>query len=284
MVGGEDRAGFVRLVEEAGATRTVLVGVDVGKHDALTVAVSSWLSRLASGLTSRGACSLEAGVPGAGRGPRHAVGRMGHGGPIAGTGPCRSMPRGRRWAASSPRVSRGCVRSQLTTGSGSRLPRPRRSSMQPGRAPRPPARLRADPHRGDPNGRAPQHPGRQLTARGGGGPEERRSDSPAQTTSGTAFRVGRRAPPTTRARTPLHQPPGELESSGFTAGTPPAQTAADPKTHPETGGRSRLRTYSLDTSTPLLSAPGGPALTRPRGTRPRDASPRLPRERAAVPA
>lgn len=37
FVGGEDQAGFLRLVEEAGATRTVLVGVDVGKFDALAL-------------------------------------------------------------------------------------------------------------------------------------------------------------------------------------------------------------------------------------------------------
>lgn len=37
FVGGEDQAGFLRLVEGAGATRTVLVGIDVGKHDALAL-------------------------------------------------------------------------------------------------------------------------------------------------------------------------------------------------------------------------------------------------------
>jgi hypothetical protein len=37
FVGGEDQAGFVRLVEEVGATRAVLVGVDVGKFEALAV-------------------------------------------------------------------------------------------------------------------------------------------------------------------------------------------------------------------------------------------------------
>ena len=37
FVGGEDQAGFVRLVEEAGATRTVLVGTDVGKFEALAL-------------------------------------------------------------------------------------------------------------------------------------------------------------------------------------------------------------------------------------------------------
>jgi transposase len=37
FVGGEDQAGFCRLVEEAGATRTVLVGIDVGKFEALAL-------------------------------------------------------------------------------------------------------------------------------------------------------------------------------------------------------------------------------------------------------
>lgn len=37
FVGGEDQAAFLRLVDVAGATRTVLVGIDVGKHDALAV-------------------------------------------------------------------------------------------------------------------------------------------------------------------------------------------------------------------------------------------------------
>lgn len=35
FVGGENQAAFLRLVDVAGATRTVLVGIDVGKHDAL---------------------------------------------------------------------------------------------------------------------------------------------------------------------------------------------------------------------------------------------------------
>lgn len=37
FVGGEDQAEFLRLVDVAGATRTVLVGIDVGKHDALAL-------------------------------------------------------------------------------------------------------------------------------------------------------------------------------------------------------------------------------------------------------
>ena len=37
FVGGEDQAGFMRLVEEAGTTRTVLVGIDVGKFEALAL-------------------------------------------------------------------------------------------------------------------------------------------------------------------------------------------------------------------------------------------------------
>lgn len=37
LVGGEDRAGFVRLVEEVGSSRTILVGVDVGKFAALAL-------------------------------------------------------------------------------------------------------------------------------------------------------------------------------------------------------------------------------------------------------
>ncbi len=37
FVGGQDQAGFLRLVEEAGATRTVLVGIDVGKFEGLAL-------------------------------------------------------------------------------------------------------------------------------------------------------------------------------------------------------------------------------------------------------
>ncbi|HLN78102.1 MAG TPA: hypothetical protein VK204_13720 [Nocardioidaceae bacterium] len=35
LVGGEGQAAFLGLMSEAGATRTVLVGIDVGKHAAL---------------------------------------------------------------------------------------------------------------------------------------------------------------------------------------------------------------------------------------------------------
>jgi hypothetical protein len=45
FVGGEDQAGFCRLVEEAGATRTVLVGIDVGKFEALAL-VADWRGEL----------------------------------------------------------------------------------------------------------------------------------------------------------------------------------------------------------------------------------------------
>jgi transposase len=37
LVGGEDRASFVRLVEEVGSSRTILVGIDVGKFAALAL-------------------------------------------------------------------------------------------------------------------------------------------------------------------------------------------------------------------------------------------------------
>lgn len=66
FVGGEDQADFVRLVEEAGATRTVLVGVDVGKYDALALIADGRGELLAEpvafGLDELGVCSLEAAV------------------------------------------------------------------------------------------------------------------------------------------------------------------------------------------------------------------------------
>lgn len=66
FVGGEDQAGFLRLVEEAGATRTVLVGVDVGKYDALAL-ISDGRGELLGepvefALDQPGVCSLEAAV------------------------------------------------------------------------------------------------------------------------------------------------------------------------------------------------------------------------------
>jgi hypothetical protein len=39
LVGDEDRAGFVRRVEEAGSSRTILVGIDVGKFAALALSL-----------------------------------------------------------------------------------------------------------------------------------------------------------------------------------------------------------------------------------------------------
>ena len=37
LVDGEDRVGFLRLVDEVGASRTILVGIDVGKFAALAL-------------------------------------------------------------------------------------------------------------------------------------------------------------------------------------------------------------------------------------------------------
>jgi transposase len=66
FVGGEDQAGFLRLVEEAGATRAVLVGIDVGKYDALALVADGRGELLgepvAFGLDESGVCSLEAAI------------------------------------------------------------------------------------------------------------------------------------------------------------------------------------------------------------------------------
>lgn len=66
FVGGEDQAGFLRLIEVAGASRTVLVGIDVGKSAALALFADGRGELLGEpvvfGLDERGVCSLEAAV------------------------------------------------------------------------------------------------------------------------------------------------------------------------------------------------------------------------------
>lgn len=66
FVGGEDQAAFQRLVNEVGAIRTVLVGVDVGKYDALALVADGQGELLGKpvpfGLDEPGVVALEAAV------------------------------------------------------------------------------------------------------------------------------------------------------------------------------------------------------------------------------
>jgi transposase len=71
FVGGENQAGFLRLVEGAGATRTVLVGIDVGKFDALALIADGRGELLAEpvvfALDEPGVGTLEAVIRGCGQ-------------------------------------------------------------------------------------------------------------------------------------------------------------------------------------------------------------------------
>ncbi|WP_164519786.1 IS110 family transposase, partial [Nocardioides ferulae] len=66
FVGGEDQAAFQQLVNEVGATRTVLVGIDVGKYDALALIADGHGELLGEpvsfGLDEPGVAALEAAV------------------------------------------------------------------------------------------------------------------------------------------------------------------------------------------------------------------------------
>jgi transposase len=66
FVGGEDRAVFLRLMDEVGATRTVLVGIDVGKYEALALIADGrgelFGEPVMFGLDEPGVNSLEAAV------------------------------------------------------------------------------------------------------------------------------------------------------------------------------------------------------------------------------
>ncbi len=81
FVGGEDQAAFLRLVNEVGATRTVLVGIDVGKHDALGLIADGRGELLGEpvlfGLDEPGVCSLESAVRASCRERSAAVVRVG---------------------------------------------------------------------------------------------------------------------------------------------------------------------------------------------------------------
>lgn len=71
FVGGEDQAAFQRLVGEVGATRTVLVGIDVGKYDALALIADGRGELLGEpvsfALDESGVAALEAAVDDLGR-------------------------------------------------------------------------------------------------------------------------------------------------------------------------------------------------------------------------
>ena len=66
FVGGEDQAAFLRLMDEAGAIRTVLVGIDVGKSGALALIADGRGELLGDpvvfALDEPGVCALEAAV------------------------------------------------------------------------------------------------------------------------------------------------------------------------------------------------------------------------------